>query len=331
MVWNHVGTGCFKYDFYYLVAAKSREDCLQICQDDVRCALVAYRKNKHKCALCTEGYKHKASCGYRVELIAKDLNECAIGAHNCEENAVCVNTPGSFKCRCKTGYYKESGQHCIKVPVVEWISYKDRCLEVTSTFAVIEIPNVEQCKLKCQITVHCAMVEYQPNNNKCKMAKHRKFKPVPSCNSRTDLFVKAVIECDNEGKECPKHAYCHAKEGNRLCRCRFGYTGNGKICHDVDECSKYSNLCGQHAKCHNTIGNYKCVCLPGYHGDGQFCRKDKLKKEDIELFEKNHKQNTFHTIINLFNNSGSHCFAASSQVFTLLAILIASFIVNQFQ
>ena len=71
MVWNNVGTGCFEYDFYRMILAKNKEACLQSCMEDVRCAFVAWRKKKQKCALCTEGYLHKASCAYRVELIAK--------------------------------------------------------------------------------------------------------------------------------------------------------------------------------------------------------------------------------------------------------------------
>ena len=44
-----------------------------------------------------------------------DVNECAIRADNCGENSVCVNKPGSFKCQCKNGYYKESGsKQCIE-------------------------------------------------------------------------------------------------------------------------------------------------------------------------------------------------------------------------
>ena len=75
-------------------------------------------------------------------------------------------------------------------PDVEWIAYEDSCLEVTSFFAVSELSNVEKCKLKCQIRDRCAMVEYVSHNKKCRMSEDRKFKPVPFCKSRTDLFVK---------------------------------------------------------------------------------------------------------------------------------------------
>ena len=34
--------------------------------------------------------------------IVKDL--CLEGFHNCDVNAKCTSTPGSFNCHCKTGY-----------------------------------------------------------------------------------------------------------------------------------------------------------------------------------------------------------------------------------
>lgn len=33
-----------------------------------------------------------------------DINECETGANECDENANCSNTEGSYTCQCKTGY-----------------------------------------------------------------------------------------------------------------------------------------------------------------------------------------------------------------------------------
>ena len=37
-------------------------------------------------------------------LIVSDVNECEIGSDNCDENAECTDTIGSFNCSCNFGY-----------------------------------------------------------------------------------------------------------------------------------------------------------------------------------------------------------------------------------
>ena len=41
-----------------------------------------------------------------------DVDECAEGRHYCRENTMCVNTPGSFMCICKTGYIRIDDYSC---------------------------------------------------------------------------------------------------------------------------------------------------------------------------------------------------------------------------
>ena len=45
-------------------------------------------------------------------LLTADINECVEGIHDCNQNATCNNTEGSFTCSCNTGY-TGNGSSCM--------------------------------------------------------------------------------------------------------------------------------------------------------------------------------------------------------------------------
>lgn len=49
------------------------------------------------CSVISKGARY-------VTVFYLDINECTEGTHNCDGNATCTDTDGSFDCVCNTGY-----------------------------------------------------------------------------------------------------------------------------------------------------------------------------------------------------------------------------------
>ena len=45
-------------------------------------------------------------------LLFSDIDECSIGAFKCRIHTECINTIGSYTCKCKQGFYS-NGPHCL--------------------------------------------------------------------------------------------------------------------------------------------------------------------------------------------------------------------------
>lgn len=41
---------------------------------------------------------------FTLRNVSSDIDECSEGLDECDDNAQCVNTPGSYRCVCESGY-----------------------------------------------------------------------------------------------------------------------------------------------------------------------------------------------------------------------------------
>lgn len=78
--------------------------------------------------------------------------------------------------------------------------------------------------------------------------------------------------CAGGVNPCSANATC-AVGGDfaAVCTCKAGYSGDGKVCSDIDECLAKSAGCHADALCTNLPGSASCACKPGYAGDGKSC------------------------------------------------------------
>ncbi|XP_076141885.1 uncharacterized protein LOC143124336 isoform X2 [Alosa pseudoharengus] len=84
--------------------------------------------------------------------------------------------------------------------------------------------------------------------------------------------VADLSDCAAVGSVCHTYANCMKnRNGNFVCVCDTGYSGNGVQCVDINECALGLHRCHTNAQCNNTLGSHSCVCAQGYSGDGIVC------------------------------------------------------------
>ena len=85
--------------------------------DKMACGVYAHcstDETKHAECICDTGFEPDPDPMSRCKRICKtgfipvgpecrDTNECVLGTHECVDDAYCVNNPGSYDCKCKTG------------------------------------------------------------------------------------------------------------------------------------------------------------------------------------------------------------------------------------
>ncbi|EYC05992.1 hypothetical protein Y032_0079g1292 [Ancylostoma ceylanicum] len=186
--------------------------------------------------MCAAGYAVNEATGF-----CDDINEC-LDSTVCG-GLMCINLPGSYKCRCNAGYeFNEKTKRCEDI---------DECEKFAG--------HVCDLSAECQNTVGSFIC-------KCKEG----FELAADGRRCED-----INECERGTARCEQK--CINIPGSYQCICDRGYTvgSDGRTCEDIDECALWagsgSDLCM--GGCVNTKGSYLCQCPPGYkiQPDGRTC------------------------------------------------------------
>lgn len=160
-----------------------------------------------------------------------DIDECRTNKNICGEHAICLNTPGSHRCECDSGFVGSPPRMPCKAP----------CEDV-----------------KCGPHAFC-----KPDGNEAYCICENGWTYNPS-----DIAAGCmdIDECDSTHGpfgQCGINAICKNNPGSYSCECPDGFKGNPAVqCIDVDECSN-KNRCGHGAICQNVAGGYECHCPDG--------------------------------------------------------------------
>uniref|UniRef100_A0A914P2F5 EGF-like domain-containing protein n=1 Tax=Panagrolaimus davidi TaxID=227884 RepID=A0A914P2F5_9BILA len=195
------------------------------------------------CSTSKNGTSISCLCdsGWSGERCERDINECENDATLCN-NGECVNSPGSYFCRCSTGFI---GVHCDK----EYPSggCSGHPCQNGGTCLTKSSKNGRDFTCKCLAGFTGDLCE--ENINDC--ARYD--------NPNLGDAGKNLSKCTNGGS-------CIDGINEFHCVCPNGFTGND-CRQNIDECSIFgSNLCQNGGTCIDTYGTYQCACVYGFEG-----------------------------------------------------------------
>ncbi|KAI4560579.1 hypothetical protein MJG53_017208 [Ovis ammon polii x Ovis aries] len=179
----------------------------------------------------------------------QDVDECVEGTDNCHIDAICQNTPRSYKCICKSGYTGD-GKHCKDV---------DECEREDNAGCVhdcVNIPGNYRCT--CYDGFHLA----HDGHNCLGMERKSKRKAAFPQNRKQD-----VDECAEGNGGCQQS--CVNMMGSYECHCREGFflSDNQHTCIQRPEegmnCMNKNHGCA-HICRETPKGGIACECRPGF-------------------------------------------------------------------
>ncbi|XP_077084533.1 signal peptide, CUB and EGF-like domain-containing protein 2 isoform X8 [Siphateles boraxobius] len=207
-----------------------------------------------------------------------DSDQCAEGSDACHIDAICQNTPTSYKCTCKTGF-KGDGKHCEDIDECD-LEYNGGCVHECNN-----IPGNYRCT--CLDGFHLAhdghncldVDECVFNNGGCQhvcvntMGSYEcrcKEGFFLSDNQHTCIHRSVGMSCMNKEHGCA-HICKETPKGGVACECRPGFelAKNQRGC--ILTCNHGNGGC-QHI-CDDTEQGPICRCHVRYtlHADGRAC------------------------------------------------------------
>ncbi|XP_064612337.1 uncharacterized protein LOC135476257 [Liolophura sinensis] len=239
------------------------------CVNECNCGDNSERCSPRTGCICKTGFTG-ASC-------ENDTDECL--TIQCGSFQDCVNTPGSYRCECQSGYQLSENSQCTDVDECSELSLNDcdvvstNCVNVQGNYscdcrqgyrrigsACVDIDECVEGTHVCQQECENSIGGY---NCEC----------LPGYVLEDDR-----ITCFDDDKLCEKRniTYCdHActvENQEPKCVCFSGYNlVNTSHCEDIDECMADPMPCSQ--SCNNTVGSFSCGCQLGYKlaNDGKTC------------------------------------------------------------
>lgn len=263
-------------------------NCIDIneCQElDTGCEYCENTFGSYHCT-CPEGFEI-----HNDQRTCRDIDECTtLADYEYEDNVPtgksicsheCVNTIGSFLCKCPPKYHLTDDKRTCERDFCRHLNDIDTN-RTKCSHDCVDDANGYQCKCPANmdldvdgktcvsLTIESTDIDYcEQNNGNCSDV----------CNV---INGEAVCSCDDgfelgeDGKRCQRISICATNNGGceqicnavtNRCECYPGFEtfDDGKTCNDSNECLLNNGGCVQ--KCTNTVGGFECGCFEGYVND----------------------------------------------------------------
>ncbi|WKY03987.1 hypothetical protein Q1695_005180 [Nippostrongylus brasiliensis] len=213
--------------------------------------------------ICTAGYAVNENTGF-----CDDINEC-LNKTICD-GLMCINLPGSYKCRCNAGYeFNEKTKRCEDVDECEKFAghvcdLSAECQNTIGSFVCLYINECETGAARCE--QKCINI---PGSYQCICDRGYTV----GADGRTCVDIDECAMWAGSGNDLCMGG-CINTMGSYICQCPQGYKiqPDGRTCVDVDECA-LGECQGHERICVNTLGHYKChniECPPNYVHDSNY-------------------------------------------------------------
>ncbi|XP_012578442.1 PREDICTED: matrilin-2 isoform X3 [Condylura cristata] len=205
------------------------------------------------------------------------VHMCSVSAHNCAH--FCINTPGSYICRCKQGYILNPDQKTCRIQdlcAVEDHGCEQLCVNVLGSFVCqcYSGYTLAEDGKSCEAVDYCALENHgcehecvnADNSYFCQCPKGFALNPDKKTCTKIDFCASPNHGCQHE---------CVNTGDSYSCRCLKGFTLNPdkKTCKRINYCAL--NKPGCEHECVNTEEGYYCRCRRGYtlDPDGKTCSR----------------------------------------------------------
>lgn len=223
-----------------------------------------------------------------------DINECREIDDACSSNEDCINTVGSYTCKCKIGFRRENlTQACVDIN--ECQTREDICLQgqrCDNTIGSYTCTRFLSCGTgytlnaatgicedddECLLGLHDCRSGYQCKNTLGSFRCYRNPR-TPVSQARVDTTTP-LTTTTSQSTSTFRSVTSTSLTTEKMYNCPHGFElGSGGKCVDIDECQEDSSICGRTMRCMNTVGSYRCVskviCSNGFTLDpisGQYC------------------------------------------------------------